>query len=204
LGKPFGAYRLVHATNKFRAISPGLPELGFSFGLPSTEVFSPAQLTGYVAFALGVVSFLQRDDRRLKAMIGAQSFSYAVHFYLLGSLPAVAASLVTCTRALVSLRTRSRVVAGLLIAVNLTLGALTAKSTASALPIAASTLGTIAFFWFEGILMRLVLLGATGLWLTNNLLVGSIGGTLLEVFIGASNTLTCYRLWRARGLGSSV
>jgi hypothetical protein len=166
--------------------------------LPPSEVFSPAQLTGYAAFVLGVVSFLQRDDRRLKAMVGAQAFSYAVHFYLLGHLPAVAASLVTCTRALISLRTRSRLVALLLIAVNLVLGALTAHTAAAALPIAATTLGTIAFFWFEGIGMRLVLLGATGCWLANNLLVGSIGGTLLEVFIGASNTVTCFRLWNRR------
>ena len=60
-----------------------------------------------------------------------------------------------------------------------------------------STLGTIAFFWFDGIPMRLVLLGATACWLTHNALVGSIGGTLLELFIGLSNASTCYRLWRA-------
>jgi hypothetical protein len=169
--------------------------------LPSTELFSPAQLTGYVAFVLGVVSFLQKDDRRLRAMIGAQSFSYAVHFYLLGSMPAVAASLVTCTRAFLSLRTRSRVVAALLIAVNLGLGALTAHSPASALPTLASTLGTIAFFWFAGIPMRLVLLVATGCWLVNNILVGSIGGVMLEVFIGVSNGVTMFRLWVGTGVG---
>jgi len=164
--------------------------------VPSLEVFSPAQLAGYIAFAVGIAAFLQRDDRRLRAMIGAQAFTYAVHFYLLGSTPAVVASLVTCARAFISLRTRSRAVAVLLIAGNLVLGALTARSAASALPIAATTLGTIAFFWFDGISLRLVLLGATACWLLNNVLVGSIGGTLLELFIGASNVLTCYRLVR--------
>ncbi len=164
--------------------------------MASLEVFSPAQLTGYVAFALGVGAFLQRDDRRLRAMIGVQAFSYAVHFYLLGSLPAVVASLVTCTRAFISLRTRSRAVAVLLIAVNLVLGAVTARGAASALPILATTLGTIAFFWFDGIGLRVVLLGATACWLLNNVLVGSIGGTFLELLIGGSNVVTVYRLGR--------
>ena len=67
--------------------------------MPATGPFSVAQLVGYAAFLLGVISFLQRDDRRLRAMIGAQAFSYAVHFFLLGSMVASLASLVTCTRA---------------------------------------------------------------------------------------------------------
>ncbi len=160
---------------------------------------SPAQLTGYAAFVLGVVSFLQTDDRRLKAMIGMQAFSYAVHFYLLGSLPAMAASLVTCVRAIVSLRTRSPVVAAVILATNLGLGVVTAEVGVGFWLVAAATAGTVAFFWFDGIALRVVLLGSTACWLANNLIVGSIGGTLLELFIGASNASTCYRLWRARG-----
>jgi hypothetical protein len=166
--------------------------------LDSHGFLSPAQLAGYVAFVLGVVSFLQKDDRRLKAMVGMQAFSYAVHFYLLGSSAAVAASLVTCVRALLSLRTRSAAVAVAILAVNLLLGVVTVKSPLGLLPITATTAGTVAFFFFAGIPMRLILLGSTACWLTNNLLLGSIGGTLLELFIGVSNTTTCYRLWRAR------
>lgn len=165
--------------------------------------FSLPQLVGYLAFLLGVISFLQRDDRRLRGMIGAQAFTYAVHFFLLGSTVAALASLITCTRALLSLVTRSRRVAVAILAVNVTLGVLTAKSAAGWLPVIATSAGTIAFFWFGGLRMRFILLGSTACWLMNNVIVGSIGGTMLELFIGAVNSTTCYRLWRAGRVGEA-
>jgi hypothetical protein len=133
-------------------------------------------------------------------MIGAQAFSYAVHFFLLGSMVASLASLVTCTRALLSLVTRSRRVAVAILCVNLVIGLVTVRSTLGWLPVLATSAGTVAFFWFAGLPMRLILLGSTACWLVNNLVVGSIGGTMLELFVGAANVSTCYRLWRARAL----
>ena len=50
--------------------------------------------------------------------------------------------------------------------------------------------------------MRLLLLVATLCWLTNNILSGSIGGTLLESTIAAVNTATTVRLWLAYRTGS--
>jgi hypothetical protein len=161
------------------------------------DPFSLAQLAGYVAFLIGVYSFLQKDDRRLKATIGAQAFSYSVHFALLGSPAAAAASLVTSVRAVLSLYTKSAYVAAAILATNVALGLVTATKLAGWLPVVASCAGTIAFFWFEGIALRLILLFATACWLANNLLLGSIGGTMLELFLGAVNASTCYRLWRA-------
>ncbi len=161
------------------------------------DPFSLAQLAGYVAFLIGVYSFLQRDDRRLKATIGAQAFSYAIHFLLLGSRAAATASLVTSVRAVLSLYTKSPYVAAAILATNIGLGFLTAPNLAGWLPVVASCAGTIAFFFFEGIRLRLILLFATACWLTNNLILGSIGGTMLELLLGAVNATTCYRLWRA-------
>jgi len=172
--------------------------------MSSSDLFSPAQLVGYVAFAIGVYSFLQKDDRRLKATIGAQAFSYAVHFLLLGSIAAAAASLVTAGRAVLSLYTRSPYVAVAIIGVNVALGFLTATALAGWLPVVASCAGTVAFFFFEGISLRLILLFATACWLANNLILGSIGGTLLELFLGGVNATTTYRLFRERGIRSPV
>lgn len=168
--------------------------------MPSSGPLSIAQLVGYLAFVLGVVSFLQRSDTRLRAMIAAQALSYAVHFWLLGSTMGALASLVTCTRALVSLVTRSTEVGVAILVVNLVLGVFGARtSVAGWLPVLATTAGTVAFFWFDGLAMRFILLGATACWLVNNLWVGSIGGSVLELLIGVANGVTCYRLWRARG-----
>ena len=164
-----------------------------------TDPFSLAQLVGYVAFSIGVYSFLQRDDRRLKATIGAQAFTYAVHFLLLGSVAAAAASFVTSVRAVLSLYTKSPYVAAAILATNVGLGLVTATSLAGWLPVVASCAGTVAFFWFEGLVLRLILLFATACWLATNLILGSIGGTMLELFLGAVNATTCYRIWRAGG-----
>jgi hypothetical protein len=167
--------------------------------MPASGPLSIAQLVGYLAFVLGVVSFLQRDDTRLRAMIAAQALSYCVHFSLLGSTMAALASLVTCTRALVSLVTRSTKVGLAILAVNVVLGVSGAgTSVAGWLPVLGTTAGTVAFFWFDGLAMRFILLGATACWLANNLWVGSIGGSVLELLVGVANGVTCYRLWRAR------
>jgi hypothetical protein len=166
------------------------------FGL--SGIYSPAQLVGYVAFAIGVYSFMQKDDRRLKATIGLQAASYALHFALLGSSAAALASLVTAVRAFVSLYTRSPYVAAIILAANVALGFVTASDLVGWLPVAASCAGTIGFFFLEGIALRVILLVATGCWLANNLILGSIGGTLLEVFLGVVNVSTTYRLWLDR------
>jgi hypothetical protein len=163
-----------------------------------SALFSPAQLTGYLAFVLGVLSFLQKDDRRLKATVGLQACTYAVHFTLLGVYAAAVASLVTLARAFISLRTRSPYVAIALLGVTLVLGLTFAESARGWLPILASSCGTVAFFFFEGIAMRGVLLLSTLLWLANNSLAGSVGGTLLELVIGVANGSTCYRILRDR------
>jgi len=165
--------------------------------MPHEGFFSPAQLMGYVAAAIGIFSFLQKDDRKLRTTIAAQSLSYAVHFLLLGSIAASASALVSSARAFISLHTRSTRVAVGILAINVTLGFLTADGLIGWLPVVGSCIGTIAFFWFEGIAMRLVLLSSTACWLANAIVVGSIGGTLLELFIGVVNASTCYRIWQA-------
>jgi hypothetical protein len=116
---------------------------------------------------------------------------------LLGSIAASAAALVSSARTFTSLHTRSTRVALAILAINVALGFFTAQSPAGWLPVVGSCIGTIAFFWFEGVAMRVVLLSSTACWLANNVMVGSIGGTLLELFIGVVNASTCYRIWQA-------
>jgi hypothetical protein len=162
------------------------------------QFFSLAQCVGYVAFVLGTFAFLQKNDRHLKILNGAQSLVYAVHFMLLGNLAASVSSMTSGARNFIALKTRSPYVAALIIAVNVALGCIFVKSGWGWLPVIGSCAGTIAIVTLRGIPMRLVLLGGTLLWLTNNILSGSIGGTLLECFIATANTTTMFRLLRSR------
>jgi hypothetical protein len=159
-------------------------------------LLDPAQIFGYLAFALGVACFAQIDDRRFKVYMALECLSYAVHFALLGQPTAVASSLVSLGRSVAAIRSRSPWVAGFFIALSLSLGAWLQTGWLSLLPIAASCIGTTALFFLKGMQMRLLMLVGTLLWLANNLFVGSIGGSLLEATIAVTNIWTLMRLRR--------
>lgn len=158
--------------------------------------FSPAQCVGYAAFVLGVGSFMQTDDRRFKLFMAGECFAYVLHFALLGNPTAVASSCISLLRSLISLRTRSVWVAIAIVGINLGLGLMLAKQASDWLPLAASCLGTIALFLLQGIAMRMLMLCGTLLWVANNVIAGSIGGTALEVVIAVVNVVTMVRMAR--------
>lgn len=152
--------------------------------------YSPAQILGYVALILGIAAFLQKSDTRLKVLIAAESIAYVVHFILLGNYPASGSAGVSCLRNLTSIKSRAPVWIAVFLAANLTIGAVFAKGVTGWLPITASCLATVAIFRMSGIPMRAVLLVCTLLWLVNNILSGSVGGTVLEAVIALVNATT--------------
>lgn len=158
--------------------------------------WSPAQVVGYVAFVLGVGSFLQTDDRRFKLFMTGECLAYVGHFALLGNPTAVASSVISTVRSALSLRTRSPWVAVAVLAANIGFGLAVAQRPADWLPLLASCLGTVALFTLQGVPMRLLMLCGTGLWVANNLIAGSIGGTALELVVAAVNVRTIVRLLR--------
>lgn len=162
----------------------------------SIDWFSPAQCVGYVAFVLGVASFLQRDDRRFKQFMAAECLAYIVHFTLLGNPTAVASSTMSMLRSVLALRTRSVWVAAVIVAANLAFGLYFATRASDWLPLMASCMGTLALFLLQGVPMRLVMLCGTGLWVANNLVVGSIGGSALEIVIACVNIRTTWLMAR--------
>jgi len=166
------------------------------------RLLSPAQLVGYVAFVLGGTAFLQRDDRRLKVFLAAECAAYVVHFFLLGNPTAAASSAVSGCRTLITIWSRSRRLALLFMASYLVIGATLANSLAAWLPVVGSCLATWGMFRMHGIRMRLVMLVSTSMWLTNNILSGSVGGTLLEALIATANITTIVRMVRMVRLAS--
>lgn len=158
------------------------------------ELFSPAQCLGYVSFVLGVSAFLQKSDRRLKIFSGSQCLVYAVHFGMLGNFPASASLLISSGRSFLALKKRAAWVPGVIVAINLLAGVVLARSGARWLPVISSCAATVAIFSMRGIPLRLVLLFCTFCWLVNNILSGSIGGTMLEVVLAVVNVSTIIRM----------
>ncbi len=167
------------------------------------EIFSPAQVVGYIALILGVTAFLQKKDQRLKFFNAVQSLVYGLHFVLLGHLPACASSLVSSLRSFLALRCRSLWLGVVMIAANLALGAAFVTSWAGWLPVIGSCIATFAIFTMRGIPFRLVLLASTLLWLANDIVTGSIGGTVLELANATINIVTMVRLARSQAASLS-
>jgi len=80
------------------------------------------------------------------------------------------------------------------VAINVGLGLKLASVWWNWIPLIASSVGTLALFLLEGIQMRVLMLLGTALWIVNNVLSGSIGGTALEVVIAITNTYTIYKM----------
>ncbi len=163
------------------------------------HLLSPAQLLGYLALVLGVSGFLQRDDRRLKLLVSAECFVYVAHFALLGNPPAASSALVSGARTLLSVRFRSAWLAAATVAVNVALALAVSTHGRGWIPVVGSSVGGIAVFTLHGIPLRLVLLTSTAAWLTNNVLSGSVGGTILESIIATASISTILRMSAARG-----
>ena len=156
--------------------------------------FSPAQCVGYVAFVLGITSFLQTNDNRLKLFNGIQCVVYAVHFAMLGVTSAAASLSLSTMRNIISLRTRSAWLALIFVLANIALGARFAHSWVGWMPVAASCIATIAFFLTSGVAMRLLLICSSICWLVNNIRAHSIGGIALESVLLMANISTMIRL----------
>ncbi len=147
--------------------------------------------------------FLQTDDRRFKSVMALECAAYIGHFALLGQPTAVASTAVSLARSVASLKWRTPAVGLFFIALSLGLGAWLFQGWLSLLPIAASCIGSAALFFLQGLRMRALMLLGTLLWLVNNLLVGSIGGTLLEACLAVANLRTIAQLWRAERQASA-
>ncbi|GAL35746.1 arginine/ornithine antiporter ArcD [Vibrio maritimus] len=64
-------------------------------------------------------------------------------------------------------------------------------------------IGTFSMFVLSGVAMRVGFLVGATCWLINNILVGSIGGTLLEATLIVTNLVTIYRLRKSTDLVSN-
>jgi Bacterial inner membrane protein len=155
---------------------------------------SPAQLMGFVALVLGITAFVQRDDRRLKLILVGECVAYVIHFALLGAPSASSSAGVSAARTLLSVWFRSSWLAAAAVCVNVGLAVALGTHGVGWVPVVGSSLGAIAVFTLSGIPMRVVLLISTGSWLANNLITGSVGGTLLESLIAAASLSTIVRL----------
>lgn len=159
--------------------------------------FNFAQALGLVSFALGVICFFQKDDKKLKYIMLTMNINNVFHFALLGAWTAVLASIFSVLRTGLALKTSSRLAAYGFIVVIFAFGIYVADAWYDMFPVVGACIGTYALFCLSHIKMRIAFLMGALCWLTNNIIVGSIGGTLLELTLLTVNLNTIYRLYFA-------
>lgn len=159
---------------------------------------SLGQLLGFVSFALGVSTFYQKDDRKLKVLMLIFNINHLVHYILLGSIMSALAALLSAVRTGTSIYTSSRKVAAFFVVLGLGLGLYLAEEWWTLFPIVGTMIGTLAVFAFQGIQMRLCFIVGACCWLINNIIIGSYGGVMLEVSVLTMNIITIYRLVKSK------
>ena len=166
--------------------------------LPPEHPLSYIQIIGYIGMALGVFTFLQKDDVRLKLSMIAMTSVLIIHFVLLGRYVAAVSCLMSALRAGLSLipfamKHRHYFVA-LFVILSCLLGVYTYQSPIDVLPFITAVLGTFAFFYLSGIRMRIAFVVIGSIWLTHNILAQSYGPMVMEAFIMTANIITIIRL----------
>ncbi len=159
---------------------------------------SVAQVLGFVSFGLGISTFYQKDDRRLKVLMLVFNLNHLLHFLLLGSVISAAGALLSAIRTSTAIYTSSYKVAMAFVVASIAMGSYLVENWWDWIPMVGTVIGTISVFCLSGIAMRVGFLVGAFLWLANNILVGSIGGTLLEATLIAMNLITISRLVKDR------
>ena len=154
-----------------------------------------AQWVGFVSFLLGILSFWQRDDRKLKLYMLAFYSIHTVHFLLLGSMTSAFASSLSLLRTFVAIKYASKRLCWVAIIILVVVGVYLATSWVQAFSILGTAVGTYAIFNLQGIQLRFGMILGALCWLTNNILMGSMGGILLEAFLIMLNLITAYRIY---------
>ena len=154
-----------------------------------------AQIIGFIAFGLGILSFLQKKDRNLKILLATQAATLGLHFIMMGAYTGAASAFVASSRNILSLFARARkVTPGFYIAI-LGFGYYTYDSPIDIFPVTAGMISTTALFFLKGMTMRLGFVVSSGLWLIHNIVVGSIGPAFMEAFMMGAGVYRAYMLY---------
>lgn len=159
--------------------------------------FTFGQFLGFVSLGLGISTFYQQDDRKLKVLMLIFNLNHLLHYVLLGSMMSALAAALSALRTGTSIFVSSKWVATGFIVLGSGLGLYLAENWWTLFPILGTAIGTYAMFALQGIKMRLFFLVGALCWLTNNILVGSYGGVCLEFTVIIMNIVTIAKLTKS-------
>jgi len=155
-----------------------------------------AQAVGGLAFIVGITMFIKRDDRKFKLQLSLYSAVIGCHFFLMGANAAGMSAELNALRTLIATRTRNIMVMFLFIFLTTVLGLGEVKHWVEMLPVIGTVASTWALFRTRGLTTRCIMWCSTAGWVTHNIWLGSIGGSLTEGSFLIVNGLAIIRFRR--------
>ncbi|MCL2891813.1 YgjV family protein [Brenneria tiliae] len=139
-----------------------------------------AQSVGVLAFLVGITLFFNRDERKFKLQLSVYTLVIGCHFFMMGANAAGISAMLNSARTLISIKTHNIAVMFVFIALTLALGLPGIRHMVELLPIVGTIASTWALFRTSGLTTRCVMWCSTACWVTHNIWLGSIGGSLIE------------------------
>ncbi|MEZ8143280.1 YgjV family protein [Enterovibrio sp. FF113] len=166
------------------------------------ELFSPSQILGYLALSTAIIAMLQTNDIKLKVWMTIGYILLASHYVMLQSLVTACTLTIGAVRNVVSIRYNSFWVALIFAAFYLVVGILVMSKPIDLLAVIGAVINTIAIITLKGIKMRLVLIFSCFFGISNAVVIGSIGGAVLECILLLLGLITVYRMIKSERLAS--
>lgn len=171
---------------------------GFSAGAGATEIF--AQMIGFVAMMLIVLSFQQKSRKGILMMqLIAETF-WVLHFGLIGAYTGMALNMLGVVRCYVYANretkkwANSEAIPYIFFALSIVVGILSWKNMYSLLPMAAVCITSFVLWSNKAHIIRYFSYPGCICWLIFNIASGSYAGIATEVFNLSSITIGIIRL----------
>ena len=162
------------------------------------SAFTLSQILATIAIAFDLLSFQFRQRRRIIVCLAISCLFIAAHFALLGHDTATGLALLAAVRLVAGSLTTSKRVMLVFVAATITVTGLTFHGLLSVFSGLGSVFGTVGSFCRSDRTLRLVMMGATSLWLIHNSLAGTPMAVLMEALFLGSNMLGFYRFYLRR------
>lgn len=150
------------------------------------------QAIGFIGLLFFILSFQQKDRKRILMLMIAGQLIFLVHFILLGAWTAAGMNIVGATRSVVFRYREEKGWAAwrfwpfIFILLFMTAGVLAHESWTGLLPVIAMSIETTGLWMRNLRVLRFINLFPHPFWFTYNLLKGSWAGVVCEIFVLSS------------------
>ncbi|MCB1190424.1 MAG: YgjV family protein [Leptospiraceae bacterium] len=141
------------------------------------------QLIGFIALLFVILSFQKNKRNEILFFIVIAQVLFAIHFGLLGAYTAMSANIIAVFRGIVYIKRKERIFLYIFILLFLISGYVTWEGYRSILPVVAMVVETIGFWLHNTKYIRIINLIPRPMWLSYNIMAGSIAGIVCEFFV---------------------